>query len=141
MILRSPDPLSLYERVWLRQTTPASTKRDPEKPLRVTDRVCGNISIHVILTGMFVFRIAHIKIAISLAGNEQSTPNLQRRSSRQYFCDSRRKMQKHFCRHMVGFRAHGHIYMYNISPVLYIGMLHHPPEFNSLWLKRIKLSQ
>ena len=60
------------------ESTAASAKRDPEKPLRVTDHICENISIQlkIAIWGMFVFRIPHIKIAISQAGNEQSTPVL-----------------------------------------------------------------
>ena len=73
--------------------------------------------------GMFIFRIAHIKVAISWAGNKQSTPHLQRRSIRRYFSDIRRKTQKYFCRHMVGFRVHGHIFPHTTTLTPITGML------------------
>ena len=79
--------------------------------LRVTDHVYRNISIHVIPTNNSHFGNVYffIKVAISQAGNKQSTPNLQRRSIRGCTFAVAIEKQKHFCRHMVGFRVHGHI--------------------------------
>ena len=57
--------------------------------------------------GKFIFRLGHI---CSWVGNKQATLNLQRRSIRRYFCDSRQKTQQHFRQQRVGFCVHGHIF-------------------------------